>query len=232
MKALKLEIKGNWAQFRRSETNNNPLSHDLITKTAFIGMIGAVLGIERKEMKNLFPILCDDFLYGVQIVNDVNKQSWGFTLRKVGDAWSKAPGQMEFIRNPNYIILLVMSNERSREVFDKFLKFCRENIAHFEPVLGLHNCPAEITYLADGEVTKMEDSTFDTKSFVTNEHKMQDISSSAFRLGFDKIPTFQNNDFWNLPDKFCQIIYPSNGHSIKVSGDYYVFSDKSNWCLI
>jgi CRISPR-associated protein Cas5 subtype I-B len=55
MKGFQLEISGNWGHFKKPETNNNPLSHDFITKTAFIGMIGAVLGIERQEMKDYFP---------------------------------------------------------------------------------------------------------------------------------------------------------------------------------
>jgi CRISPR-associated protein Cas5h len=43
MKGFQLEISGNWGHFKKPETNNNPLSHDFITKTALIGMIGAVL---------------------------------------------------------------------------------------------------------------------------------------------------------------------------------------------
>ena len=49
MKGFQLEIKGNWGHFKRPETNNNPLSFDIMPKTAFIGMVGAVLGIKREE---------------------------------------------------------------------------------------------------------------------------------------------------------------------------------------
>lgn len=55
MKAVQIIVEGKWGHFKRPETNNNPLSHDLITKTALIGMIGAMLGKEREEMKLLFP---------------------------------------------------------------------------------------------------------------------------------------------------------------------------------
>ena len=51
MKGLQLNVEGNWAHFKKPETNNNPLTHDLITKTALIGMIGAVLGIESELHK-------------------------------------------------------------------------------------------------------------------------------------------------------------------------------------
>lgn len=43
MKGFQFKIDGDWAHFKKPETNNNPLSHDLIPKTALIGMIGTVL---------------------------------------------------------------------------------------------------------------------------------------------------------------------------------------------
>jgi len=230
MKAIQLKISGNWAQFRRAETSNNPLSHDLITKTAFIGLIGAVLGIDRSEMKNLFPVWSKHFIYGVQIINDVNKQSWGFTLRKAGDAWSKSPGQMEFIRNPEYVVTLALSNTDSKSHFEQFKENCKNGLAHYEPVLGLHNCPAEIHFLEEGEVTMIDDDSFETKGFVTNQHSMEDFSSLPSRLGFDNIPIFQNNDFWS--NEFQAIIYPSAGNTIKVKGKHFYFNNKTKWCLI
>ena len=73
MKGLQFKIDGDWAHFKKPETNNNPLSHNLIPKTALIGMIGAVLGIEREKMKSLFPQLSEDLLYGVELLKPVKK---------------------------------------------------------------------------------------------------------------------------------------------------------------
>ena len=47
MQAIQLSVSGPWGHFRRPETNRTPLTHDFMTKTALIGMMGAVLGIER-----------------------------------------------------------------------------------------------------------------------------------------------------------------------------------------
>ncbi|MFW5871744.1 MAG: CRISPR-associated protein Cas5 [bacterium] len=231
MKAIKLEIKGNWAQFRKAETNNNPLSHDFITKTALIGMIGAVLGIERKKMKPLFPILSEGLLYSVQVNNEVKKQSWGFTLRSVNHAWEKSPKQMEFIKHPSYIVVLALQNEDCTEYFNRFVSFCKNGQACFTPVLGLHNCPAEIKFIDEGEVVK-KDGEFITQGFLTATYqpKMEDLTQ--FRIGFDKIPTYQNDDFWNIPDRFLDVVYPSGGASLKTEGWYYEFKDNSQWCMI
>lgn len=232
MKGVRLNIKGNWAQFKRPETNNSPLSHDLLTKTAMIGMIGAILGKSREEMKPLFPILSEDLKYGVQINNSVKKQSWGFTFRFVDHAWNKSPKQMEFIRNPDYTVIICLKNERSIKLFDEFVSFCKEGKACFQPVLGLHNCPAEVVFEEEGNVEYVSEGSFETKGFITNKHTPEINDSTSFRLGFDKIPSFQNDDFWNPPSEYVSVIYPSANNTIKVKGEHYIFNNQTNWCLI
>ena len=232
MKGVRLEIKGEWGQFRRAETNNNPLSHDFITKTALIGMMGAVLGVERDKMKALFPLLSEDLKYGVHIKNNVAKQSWGFTLRSAGHTWEKSPKQMEFIRNPHYEVIIGLQNNRSEKFFNNFVDFCREGQSCYEPVLGLHNCPAEIIFIEEGNICHTSQGTFSTQGFVTNKHQLNNIETMNLRLGFDTVPTFQNDDFWNLPESFVAVIYPSGGNELSISGEYYTFNNKSQWCLI
>lgn len=231
MKAILLEIKGNWAQFRKAETNNNPLSHDFITKTAFVGMMGAVLGIERKEMKELFPKFSDAFLYGVQVLNPVNKQSWGFTLRSVSHCWDKSPKQMEFLKDVHYKVILGLKDNALLDYFIEFLDYIKNEKSCYQPVLGLHNCPAEIKFVSEGIIEEKK-GDFETYGFVTNDYtpNMDDLTN--FRLSFDKIPTYQNNDFWNIPEKFVRVIYPSEGNKISVNGNFFNFNNESQWCLI
>jgi CRISPR-associated protein Cas5h len=57
---------------------------------------------------------------------------------------------------------------------------------------------------------------------VAGKHRPQDITGE-FRIGFDKIPTFQNDDFWNIPERYVDVIYPDYPHSMNVEGDYYEY---------
>lgn len=244
MKGIKLNIRGNWAHFKKPETNNNPLSHDFITKTALIGIIGAVLGIERKSMKNIFPLLSENLKYGVCIKNAVQKQSWGFTLRSLSEIIdkdtkrpAKAPKQMEFIKNPDYEILVGLINNSEKEAEKLFADFAlatKNEKAHYTPVLGLHNCPAEIEFCNEGTLEYQKEGGFETKSFISSNHKLQIAELSNFRLGFDKIPTFQDNDFWNAPDKYVHVVYPSEEQSLAVEGEHYQYEHDSmyKWFLI
>lgn len=234
MKGFQLEIKGNWGHFKRPETNNNPLSHDLITKTALIGMIGAVLGVERQKMKSLFPQLSEDLLYSVQLLHPVKKISWGFTSHTaINPTAAGTPKYFEFLREPAFSVWIALQNKRSENIFDSFVDSVKKGNAEYPPILGWHNCPAELTFVSSGEFSEEKNGEFKTSGFVTAECKPK--VEGDFRIGFDKIPTYQDDDFWNHPDKYVNIIYPDCQRTITVEGKYYVYNDSyktENLCLI
>ena len=233
MKAFQFEVKGNWAHFRKPETNNNPLTHSFITKTAMIGMIGAVLGIERVEMKNLFPQLSQDLLYGVWVKNTVKKETWAFTSRNILDFFHKAPKQVEFLRDFENRVILGLYNRRSTALFDNFQTAIERQEAKFTPVLGWHNCPAELKFVTKGELNA-EKGNFATNGFVIQNYQIKTkiLMKDDFLLGFEKIPSLQNEDFWNIPEKYVEVIFPTQSKQILGNGEYFQFSDKSQWVLI
>lgn len=244
MPVLQMGIAGRWAQFRKPETNNNPLTHDLITKTALVGMMGAVLGIQRREMRALFPVLCDGLRYGVRVNGVVKKESWGFTLRSASTYGSnflkreisdRAPKQMEFLRDPDFLVTLALhdaNDERTSKYLSDFARSVRESEAHYTPVLGLHNCPAELSYIGEceGEVASGE---YVTQGFVRRDQNPNwEPGLGGLRVGYEKLPAFQNDDWWNLPDRYVSIAYPSDGASLKATGEHIRLSNGESWCLI
>lgn len=236
MKGFQLIIEGNWGHFKKPETNNNPLSHDLITKTALIGLIGAVLGIEREVMKSKFPQLSEDLLYGVQLLNPVKKISWGFTCRTAISPTAKGtPKYFEFLKDPKFLVSIALNDERSNQIFEDFKHSIKDELAVYPPVLGWHNCPANLKWKSEGNFSAMERGIFDTKGFVlAAEHFPKDILG-GFRVGFDRMPTYQTDDFWNLPEKYKNVIYPDCPHSIQVEGVFYEYQSSKGiekWCLI
>ncbi|MCK9204716.1 MAG: CRISPR-associated protein Cas5 [Bacteroidales bacterium] len=236
MKGFQLIIEGNWGHFKKPETNNNPLSHDLITKTALIGLIGAVLGYEREEMKSKFPQLSEDMLYGVQLLNPVKKISWGFTSRKaIFPTAEGTPKYFEFLKNPKFLVSIALKGEHSQSIFEDFKMAIKQEEAVYPPVLGWHNCPANLTWKSEGEFSEIQEGEFNTSGFViAGEYTPKDFSG-GFRIGFDKMPTFQNDDFWNLPERYKNVIYPDFPNSFTVDGKYFEYKSAGKtekWCLI
>ena len=238
MNGIQFIMEGNWGHFKKPETNNNPLSHDLITKTALIGLIGAVLGIERENMKELFPQLSEDLLYCVQLLNPVKKTSWGFTSKKaINPTAEGSPKYFEFTKEPKFLISLALRNSRSEQFFNDFETALKKEEAIYTPVLGWHNCPANLKWISEGVFSEEKEGDFETTGFIlVGEHTPKCISG-GFRIGFDKMPTYQNSDFWNLPEKYKNIIYPDCSHSLSVTGKYFEYSVLNNpevqkWVLI
>jgi len=235
MDTIIFNASGNWGHFRKVDTNNNPLTHDLITKTALIGLIGAVVGIDRLQMRKLFPVLSEGLLYSVAVNGRVVKENWGFTARNINDPLSKAPKQFEFLKAPDYTIVVALIKDDCKEVFSKFGDYIATGKAVYTPVFGLHNCPVNISFQNTGQISEMKNGDFQTKGFVSNNHKLLSLEKINFRIGFDKIPTFQNDDFWNLPDRYQSIAYSSEGSLLDVSGDYYELNTgdaKTQWFMV
>lgn len=231
MQGILFRIGGRWAHFKKPDTNNTPLTHDFITKTALLGLMGAVLGIERREMRELFPRWSEEFLYGVQLQNAVRKESWSFTLRGLGGG--QAPKALEFLREPSFTVALAAQTDDAQNVLQNFARFLEEERAHFTPILGLHNCPAELQLQERGE-WQHATGAYSTSGFALRSQKlklsMDDLSK--LRVGFERLPTFQNNDFWNLPDKYKEVVYPDAGGTISLEGEHFRFSNGSHWSLI
>lgn len=206
--AFEFEIYGQWAHFKRPETNNNPLTHDFITKPALLGLIGAVIGIEREEMKLKFPLFSVGFKYNVILKNDIKKIAWSFTSSKLNDKNNVEyrPKYFEFLKDPHYIVTLYCEDNNLYEYFEKF-KISILNYEEIYPaVLGWHNCKAKMNYISEGFIIK-KNGKFKTQGFF-KQTKIENINFNNIRFGFDKIPTYQNENFWNDPDKYIDIIYP------------------------
>jgi CRISPR-associated protein Cas5 subtype I-B len=236
MDALLLRISGSWGHFKKVDTNNNPLTHDFITKTALIGLIGAVNGIERQQMKELFPQLSEDLLYSVALNNQVRKESWGFTLRSVKVNLEKAPWQFEFLKRPDFTVVIALRDNRSKNVFETFCRNIEEGNACYNPTLGLANCPADLYFIDRATASEKKVGNFITKGFISKYHQIKVDNDFNFRIGFEKVPTYQNNDFWNDPDRYVELAYCSSGGFFKVeNGEYYEVktpNKETQWYMI
>ena len=261
MDALQLRVSGRWAQFRKPETNNSPLTHDFITKTAFIGMMGAVLGIERiPTMRELFPHWCEDFRFGVCVRGVVKKESWGFTLRRASkyedvynsrqleslNTKNRAPKQMEFLREPNFIVTLALVGQRSASYFHAFGQRLQNEEACYTPVLGLHNCPAELRWVGFTSCQE-KNGPYQTSGFVLRAdcQALRSLQNGA-RIAVERMPTFQDNDWFNVPSAYREILYSSpplplpeedqgiqpNAPLLHAAGNHFYLGNDESWCLI
>lgn len=195
MKAHVIKISGRWGHFRRPEANNNPISYDFIPKTSLIGLMGAVIGLKRDELKQKYTELCQSVLYTMELCNPIIKFSSQFRIYKYKGSLTgleNPPQAYEILKNPCYKIIIFGKHN----LFDLFIKQVINKNAYFTPTLGLVNCPANIDYIEEIELHKNSKSEVYTRGLIPKLCNLY-IDDNSSNISYDSIPTEQNNDWFN-----------------------------------
>lgn len=221
MVAISLKLSSKFAHFKKPETNNNPCTYAFMHKCAFLGFMGAVVGIQRGKMD--FERYCTDFLYGVKVINPVVKESTGFSQIKVTPEElerffkenKRGIRYIELLSNPCYEIIFALKNLSSTDEFEKFVHSIKCQQTYFPVYLGIATCQCDFEYLGEFEVSALKNGEFQTEYVFSFEHKV--FPGDVLDCVCDKIPIIKNND-WQYT-RYLNVISPNK--VTKVHGDYY-----------
>jgi len=217
---LALRLIGKYGHFKKPETNNNPLTYSLIHKPAIMGLMGAILGINRQEMKNLFPVFCDGLKVALSLNKPIIKESHGFTTHKAVPGtkyFEKGRVYREVLRDLDYSLTLALQDLSLKDRFYSFKDRIKNKQSTYPTYFGVSNCPADITYIGEGTLSPEQDVSFTTSSVVSSHHQ---ILTDDLDLCIEKIPTFQTNDWYNPRDRFISVAFPTSCGPIQVSGKH------------
>lgn len=148
MRLISFDLSGDFAEFSDPSVTTNQIVYFIPSKTAVIGIIGAILGIKRK---NTGPAKWynDDFLdllyeteIGIKLLSEPTKfiyYSNNVSLKET----KKKPYKRELLIEPKFKIFLTSSNE----YLDKIIKVIKNRKFGFSPFLGHVYCHARIENL-------------------------------------------------------------------------------------
>jgi len=228
MDAIKFNLRANYGHLKKPETNNNPLTYSVLHKTALIGFIGAVCGIDRKKMKDLFPLCSEDLLYSISLKSPLIKESYAYTKRKVvrGNFYAPDRRYCEYLKNPSYSIIVACkkdANDRVKDLMVTFIEHLLNNRSGYPTYIGVSACPAEYSNVNLCTVSDMEEQgVFSTEYVFSNEHEIK--SSNEIPLIYDRIPTYQTNDFFNPPEHFKTVVITEDHSLVPIEGNFYKVS--------
>lgn len=225
---IKFRLSGDYGHFKIPYTNNNPLTYSFITKTALMGLIGAVVGIERVKMRRLFPILCDSLKYSLSFNGEFRKEvisSYCYNFNNITkrDRPNTSPKPTEHLKKPDWNIYIALDENSSEEVKGIFECFCdniNNGIYVWAPTLGTKQCNCVIGEVEIGGAT-IESGEFSTKTFVT---KIKDIASDEL-IYSDFIPTHEDENWYSAPEKNKFVFFTDNQKILNSFGEYYKFGD-------
>ena len=230
MKGVSLNLSARFGHFKRPETSNNPCTYSYMHKVAFIGLMGAVVGIHRDRMKNMYPDLCDDLLYSVELLKPVQKEGLGFTKRKVTPENFFHAGQryQEVLRNPSYCITVALLHHRSVQTFESFMDLIKKGQTHYPIYFGIASCPCSIREVKEVSVSDKKTGRSTVHSVFSAEHEIVDMSDDT-ELIYERIPT-HCVDHMYTPGRIVETVCPTV--PIVVEGDYYTINDSTDvWMM-
>lgn len=232
MQTIKLKLSSKFAHFKKPETSNNPCTYAFMHKCAFLGFMGAVLGIERSKMN--FEQYCNDFLYGIKVTNPVIKESSSFTQIKVTPLEfarffkEKKRGirYVELLSKPCYEIVFALKNTSSFEMFNNFVNSIKKQETCFPVYLGIATCQCDFEYLGEFESSNLKNSEFKTEYVFSFEHETS--PSEVLECVCDKVPIAENNN-WQYT-QYANVVSPNK--ITKVIGNHYQLSDGTSLWMI
>jgi len=141
---VSFDLEGDFAAFRDPSVTTNQTVTVIPSKSALIGLLGALLGVKRP---NTFDTLyTDEYLnllkkttVGIQVRSQVAKCTFFTNHRSLKEAKTK-PYKTELLVNPKYTIYVKSTDEINNALLNRL----KDNSFGFSPMLGHAYCPARI----------------------------------------------------------------------------------------
>lgn len=183
MDCIVFRAKSGFARFRKPYTTTSALTFLCIHPIAVKGLVGAVMGIDKKELHHVTSTM----KIGIQVLSFVNKDMQALKLvsMKSSEKFLNFPANVEFLRNPEYRIFISWDSDKIND-FESRIK--NQNPV-FTPYLGTSENIAKIIYETRGHAQLIgKTDSIDTIIPL----KRIDLQHKDYHLFIDRIPVSSN----------------------------------------
>lgn len=169
-----MDISGEYAHYRKFNTTTSPLSFIVPTKTAIMGMAGAILGYDRDKFADILN--SNNFEVGIQLLHPIQKQMHTLNLINTKESISKyghndehTQIEFEYIFNPKYRLFITCNDD----ILNELIVRIQNKNYHYSPYLGTAQLFANIDYIdsIDVELTKCDPTTISLCNSIVNLEK-------------------------------------------------------------
>lgn len=235
-KLLVFDIASEYGHFRKFNTTTSPLTYSIPTRPAIVGVLGAILGIEREISSGKFrdgviPVsevfAKDNASVAVQLIKPVKKVNIAFNLLDTEKTASsffniKQRTQIEFelLKDPSFRLFISVKDNR---VFEDLVNSVQGNRTHFTPYLGLSQFTATITFKGLSKFEQLNTTDFlevVTAVNLSNANLDDPIKfnhSIDFKYTSDTMPVAMLKD--RIVTEYSEVILETNGKTIRVKSN-------------
>jgi|Deesub1362A_J573_1020465.scaffolds.fasta_scaffold01513_8 CRISPR-associated protein Cas5h len=153
------DIWGDYAHFRKYYTTSSPLTFSIPPRTALIGFISAILGLDKDEyLKHMTKDKCH---IGVRILAPIKKVRMGQNLINTKDGYwvpvargfhePRTQIRFEYLKNPKFRIYFRHTDEA---VYKDLLTKLRDHQSVYTPYLGLSELLGNFSFVGEFKIKK------------------------------------------------------------------------------
>lgn len=233
---LIFDVSSEYGHFRKFNTTSSPLTYSIPTRTAIVGLIAAIIGIEREispgkfREGNVGPLTLlskDKADIAVQLLSAVKKVSIGFNLLDTEKQASsffniKQRTQIEYelLKNPCFRLFVRIHDSA---IFKDLIDRVRENRTHFSPYMGLAQFTASISYKALSPTERATSGSYEEVVTAINLSRADENDpirfnyNKNFRYNSDTMPVEMLAN--RVVTEFAEVIIEADGKPISVKSD-------------
>ncbi len=174
MKIISFRISGSFAAFRDPSVTSNQTAYYIPSKSAVVGILGAMIGIKRSDQ--LGDIYSKEYLdffkqtkIGIQLESPPKKVVYFTNHRSLKQPKTK-PFKTEVVENPRYTIYV----DTEKMYFEKLSNALKKNEFVYSPYLGHAYCPASVFDSIEIDAKVIESKYEKTKCVVLDESETFD----------------------------------------------------------
>ncbi|MCT4605529.1 MAG: type I-B CRISPR-associated protein Cas5b [Marinisporobacter sp.] len=212
---LVFDIWGEYGHFKKFYTTSSPLSFSFPSRTAVIGIVAAILGIDKREYIKFFPK--EETYIGIKIMNPIKKIRMGLNLidtKKAKEFMSKIHGRtqinMELIKDAKFRIYF---SHKNPEIYQKLKYMLERHYTTYTLCLGLSECIANYEYIDELPVKKITDKNVKISSIIPYNEELKLNFEAGLAYYKEVVPNDMNTEREVL--EYIKILFEKNGKGIR-----------------
>jgi CRISPR-associated protein Cas5h len=162
-KTLCFKLYGDFGHFRPYFTTTSPITYTIIPPTSVMGVIGAILGFDKKDNEYYRLLKKAGTRVGIGIKKRMKKKCFGINLINTkGNYWvptsrnsngPRSPTRFEYVIKPEYFIYVTMRDEK---LLEKLSAMIKEHKSFYSVSLGLASLLADFKFIMFDTAIKVD----------------------------------------------------------------------------
>ena len=229
-KVLAFDVWGDYAHFRRIETTTSPLTYPIPTGTSLLGLVSAIIGLERDSYYERFSP--ENVKFAIRILNPIKKTRINLNLidtKRGFFLWDikKNPRTLipfEFLKQPKYRIYFWTTH---KDLYQKLKKYLENHQSFYTPYLGISELIANFEYVNEfdiEEVQKVEEKK--EIHTVIRKDKVKFAVEEEKRYGLERIPLYMDKN--RVVKEYADVLFEVNARPLTIiDGEYHKIGNEN-----